>query len=59
MDVRSAKSNNKVDAQKKVKGRKIVYGGNQRWTSRNHLYRRSLEFNGKVVFRSTPRRMTT
>jgi len=32
-DGRAATSGNKVDAHKKAKGRKIVYGGSRRWTS--------------------------
>jgi len=57
-EARAAKSGNKVDAQKKAKGRKIVYGGSRRWTRRNHPYRRNLEFDGKVETRSTPIRMS-
>jgi len=57
-DGRVAKSENKLDAHKKAKGRKIVYGGSRRWTSRTHPYRRNLQFDGKVEFRATPVRMT-
>jgi len=58
-DARPAKSRNKVNAEKRAKGRKIVYGGSRRWTSITHSYRRNLQFDGKVELRSPPTRMTT
>jgi hypothetical protein len=54
---RSAKSGNKLTAENRVRGRKIIFGGGRRWTRRNHPYRRSLEFDGRPEFRPAPMRM--
>jgi hypothetical protein len=53
-DSRSAKSDNKLNAERQVRGSKIIFGGSKRWTRRNHPYRRSLNFDGKEDFRPTP-----
>jgi hypothetical protein len=55
---RSAKSGNKLNANQKVRGSKIVFGGGRRWTRRNHPYRRNLMFNGQEELRPKPVRMT-
>jgi hypothetical protein len=55
---RSAASGNKLNAENKVHGSKVIFGGGRRWTRRNHPYRRNLDFNGKVEDRGAPVRMT-
>lgn len=47
-DSRSAKIGNKLDGNKKVKGKKISFIGDRRWTCRHHLYQIDLSFNGKL-----------
>jgi hypothetical protein len=47
---RTAKSRNKVTADKRVKGRKTIYGGSRKWTHRHHPYRRDRNFNGEEEF---------
>jgi hypothetical protein len=55
---RSASSGNKLNAENKVRGSKVIYGGGRRWLRRNHPYRESLDFNGRVEHRAAPVRMT-
>jgi hypothetical protein len=55
---RSAASGNKFNAENRVQGSKVIFGGGRRWTCRNHLYRRNVDFNGKVEERGPPIRMT-
>ena len=57
-EARSTKIGNKLNEDQKAKGRKIVYGGERRWTRRHHPYRSDLSFNGKVERRNNPVRMT-
>jgi hypothetical protein len=57
-DSRSTASRNKMNADNKVRGSKIIFGGGRRWTCRNHPYRHNLEFNGKVEDRGPPVRMS-
>jgi hypothetical protein len=58
IDARTAKSGNKVNANREVKGKKTVYSGGRKWTHRHHPYRRNLDFDGNVELRSPPTPMT-
>jgi hypothetical protein len=55
---RFAASGNKLNAENRVRGSKVIFGGGRRWTRRNHPYRRNLDFNGKIEGRAFPVRMT-
>jgi hypothetical protein len=58
MQSRSAKCGNKLDREKKEKGRKIVFLSGRRWTHRNHPYRFSTDFNGSEERLACPVQMT-
>ena len=57
-DARSARTGDKIDNNRNVRGRKIIYGGGRRWTRRHHPYRTDLSFNGEVERRQPPIRMS-
>jgi hypothetical protein len=54
----SAASGNKLNAENKVCGSKVIFGSGRWWTQRNHPYRRNLDFNGKTEGCAPPVRMT-
>jgi hypothetical protein len=58
-EARIAKSDNKVTAENKVKGRKTVYTGARKWIHHHHPYKRNLDFNGEEEHRVPPTPMTT
>jgi hypothetical protein len=58
IESRSAASRNKLNAENRVRGSKVVFNGGRRWTRRNHPYRRNLDFNGKVEGRGASVRLT-
>ena len=44
-DVHLAQTGDKVDSNRNIRGRKIIYGGRRRWTRRHYPYRSDLSFN--------------
>ena len=57
-NARSARTGDKFDNQRNVRGRKIIYGGGRRWTRRHHPYRSDLSFNGRIERKDPPVRMS-
>jgi hypothetical protein len=55
---RTTVSGNKVNADRKVKGRKTVYTGARKWSHRHHPHRRNLDFNGQPEFGIPPTPLT-
>jgi hypothetical protein len=55
---KTARTRNKLNAEQKAKGDKVIFGGGRKWLHRFHPYRSNLQFNGEVEERSPPRRMS-
>ena len=47
-DACSTRTGDKIDNNRNIRGRKIIYRGGRLWTRRHHLYRTDLSFNNKV-----------
>jgi hypothetical protein len=45
---KSTNTDNKLNAKRKVKRSKVIFGGGRQWTRRHHIYCNNLKFNGKV-----------